>query len=79
MLKKTSQSLGKGDYQCPPCECTCQIRIILFETNLIILMGKQGIYFFEETQKSVQDVIGEVYCPGKCCLRQKCVCVQTWK
>ena len=27
----------------------------------------QGVYIFEESPKSVQDVIGDVYCPGKYC------------
>ena len=33
----------------------------------------------KETQKSVQDVIGDVSCPGRYCSREKCVYVQTWK
>ena len=31
------------------------------------------VYFFKESPKSVQDVIGDVYCPGKYCFnREKC-------
>ena len=26
-----------------------------------------GVYIFEESPKSIQDVIGDVYCPGKYC------------
>ena len=33
----------------------------------------KGFKFFEESPKSVQDVIGDVYCPGKYCSnREKC-------
>ena len=33
----------------------------------------QGVYIFEESPKSIQDVIGDVYCPGEYCLiREKC-------
>ena len=34
----------------------------------------QGVYIFDETPKSIiQDVIGDVYCPGKHCFnREKC-------
>ena len=32
-----------------------------------------GVYIFEENPKSIQDVIGDVFCPGKYCLnREKC-------
>ena len=33
----------------------------------------QGVYVFEESPKSIQEVIGDVYCPGKYCFnREKC-------
>ena len=33
----------------------------------------QCFYIFEESPKSIQDVIGDVYCPGKYCSnREKC-------
>ena len=33
----------------------------------------QGVYIFEESPKSIQDVIGDVYCPGEFYLnREKC-------
>ena len=65
--KKTFQSLGRSDYQCPQCESVCQVRNIPFEdqTNSFFLSLGQGVYIFEESPKSVQDVIGDVYCPGK--------------
>ena len=53
----------------------CQVRNIPFEdqTNSFILSLGQGVFLFEENAKSVQDVIGDVYCPGKYCLnREKC-------
>ena len=73
--KKTFQSLGRSDYQCPQCASVCQVSNILFEDqrNSFFLSLGQGVYIFEENSKSVQDVIGNVYCPGKYCLnREKC-------
>ena len=73
--KKTFQSLGRSDYQCPQCGSACQVRNIPFENqrNSFFLSLGQGVYIFEENPKSVQDVIGDVYCPGKCCFnREKC-------
>ena len=37
------------------------------QTNSFFLSLGQGVYIFEETPKSIQDVIGDVYCPGKFC------------
>ena len=73
--KKTFQSLGRSDYQCPQYGSVCQVRNIRFEdqTNSFFLSIVQGVYIFEESPKSVQDVIGDVYCPGKYCSnREKC-------
>ena len=73
--KKTFQSLGRSDYQCPQCVSVCQVRNIPFEEqfNSFFLSFGQGVYIFEESPKSIQDVIGDVYCPGKCCFnREKC-------
>ena len=42
-------------------------------TNSFFLSLGQGVYIFQETPKSIQDVIGDVYCPGKYCSnREKC-------
>ena len=73
--KKSFQSLGRSDYQCPQCGSVCQVRNILFEEqiNSFFLSLGQGVYIFEERPKSVQEVIGDVYCPGKSCLNtEKC-------
>ena len=73
--KKTFQSLGRSDYQCPKCASVCPMRNIPFENqkNSFLLSLGQGVYIFEENLKSVQDGIGDVYCPGKSCLnREKC-------
>ena len=73
--KKTFQSLGRSEYQCPQCGSVCQVRNIPFEDqrNSFFLSLGQGVYIFEENPKSVQDVIGDVYCPFKYCLnRRKC-------
>ena len=73
--KKPFQSLGRSDYQCPQCGSKCQVRNIPFadQTNSIFLSLGQGVYIFEESPKTVQDVIGDVYCPGEFCSnREKC-------
>ena len=73
--KKTFQSFGTSEYQCPQCVSVCQVRKIPFEdqTNSFFLSLGQGVYIFEESPKSVQDVIGDVYCTGKYCSnREKC-------
>ena len=65
--KKTFQSLGRSNCQCPQCASKCQVRKIPFEdqTNSLFLSLCQGVYVFEENPKSIQDVIGDEYCPGK--------------
>ena len=73
--KKTFQPLSRSVYQCPQCASVCQVRNIFFEdqTNSFSLSFGQGLYIFEEIPKSIQDVIGDVYCPGNYCLnREKC-------
>ena len=52
----------------------CQVRNKPFEdqTNSFLSFGP-GVYIFEKNPKSIQDVIGDVYCPGEYCLnREKC-------
>ena len=45
-----------------------KIKEILFSCRLA-----KGSFIFEENRKSVQDVVGDVYCPGKnCSNREKC-------
>ena len=73
--KKTFVSLGRSDFQCPQCGSVCQVRVIPFEEqiNSFFLSLDQGVYIFGEIPKSVQEVIGDVYCPAKSCLkREKC-------
>ena len=73
--KKTFQSLGRSDYQCLQCASVCQVCNIPFEdqTNSFFLSFGAGVYIFEESVKTIQDFIGDVYCPGKFCLiREKC-------
>ena len=73
--KKTFQSLGKSKNQCPQCASVCQVRNIPFkdQTNSFFLSFGAGVYIFEESSKSIQDVIGDVNCPGKYCLnRENC-------
>ena len=60
--KKTFQSLGRSDYQCPQFGSVCQVLNIPCEdqTNSFFLSLGQGVYISEESPKSVQDVICEV-------------------
>ena len=41
------------------------------QTNSFFLSPGQGVYNFEETPKSIQDVIGDVYCPAKFCFNRE--------
>ena len=53
----------------------CQVGKIPFEarTNSFLLSFGQGVHIFEESPKSIQGGIGDVYCPGKYCFnREKC-------
>ena len=73
--KKTFQSLDRSDYQSASCGSVCQARSIPFEEqiNSFFLSLGQWVYIFEERPKSIQEVIGDVYCPGEFCLnREKC-------
>ena len=75
LQKKTFQSLGRSEYQCPQCACVFQVLNNLFEDqrNSFFLSLGQGLYNFEENLKSVHDVIGDVCSPGKYCFnREKC-------
>ena len=75
--KKTFQSLGRSDYQGPQCASVCQVRNIPFEdqTNSFFVSFGPAVYIFEENPKSIQDVFGDVYCPGEFCLnKEKCKC-----
>ena len=73
--RKISESLGRSDYQCLHCASVCQVRNIPIEdqTNSFFLSFGQGVSIFEASPKSIQDVIGDVSCPGKFCFnREKC-------
>ena len=73
--KEIFQYLGRSDYQCPQGASVCQARNIPLEdqrSSFFLSLG-HGVYIFEENPKSVQDVIADVYCPGKYCSdREKC-------
>ena len=64
--RKTFQSLGRSNYQCPQCAPVCQGRNIPFEDQKysFFLSFGRGVHNFEGTPKSVHDVIGDVYCPA---------------
>ena len=49
------------------------------QTNSFFLKFGQGNFVVEETQLSIVDNIGEIYCPGRGYSRQKWFCVHTWK
>ena len=60
----------------------CQVRNIHFEEqkdSFFLSLGP-GVYIFEERSKSVQEFIGDVYCPGKYCLStEKCKSIGGYK
>ena len=73
--KKTFQTLGRSNYQCPQSASVCQVRNISFEDQIKSFSRSlgPGVYIFEESPKSIQDVVGDVYCPSEYCLnREKC-------
>ena len=49
------------------------MRKILFEDqrNFYFLSFGQGACIFEESSKLIQDIIGEMYCPGEYCLNRE--------
>ena len=52
----------------------------LWWTNILVFLKcNPEIYIFEGTQKSIQDVVGDVFCSGRFCSRLSCVFFQTWK
>ena len=67
--KKTFESLNRSDSQVPHRSPKCQVRKKSFDkqTNWFFLKFGQGIFIFEETQKSNQVVIGDVHCPTSPC------------
>ena len=73
--KKSFQSLGSSVYQYQQCGSVCQVRNIPFEEQInsfFVSLG-QVVYIFEERPKSIQELIGDVYCPGEFCLnREQC-------
>ena len=71
--KSFFQPLRRSDYQCTQCASVCQVHNISFDdqTNSFVLLSGQSVYIFEGTPKSIQDVIGDVYCPGKYCFNRK--------
>ena len=77
--KKTFHSLEWSDCQCPQCKSTCQMCINPLELPIVpsVLKFQQRIFFFKETQKSFQDVIGDGYCST--CTNQKCAYLSTNK
>ena len=75
LQKKFFQSLGRSDYQCTKCASVCQVLKILSEDQTIsfFLSFDLDVYIFGGSPKSIQDVFGDVFCPGKYCLnRGKC-------
>ena len=74
-------SLDRSEYQCLQCESMYQVRNVPFQgqTNSFSVKFGWGICNFEELQGSIQVIIGNVFCLGGFCPRQKCVYVYTGK
>ena len=41
------------------------------QTNYFFLSFGQGVYIFEESPKSIQKVIRDVFCPGRYCFKRE--------
>ena len=73
--RKRFFALGRSNYQCPQCASVYQVRSIRFadQTNFFFLSFGHWVYIFEQTLKSIQDVVGDVYSRGKFRFnREKC-------
>ena len=73
--KKTFQSLDRSDDQGPQCKSINQVRNNSFGESFFLKFSQ--VTFFEETRKSTQDVIGDLYCPT--CANEKCFHLSTYK
>ena len=64
--RKAYQSHDRSIYQYPQCTFTCQVRNVPFvdRVNSFFLKCDQGLFTFEETQKSIPDVFENDICPG---------------
>ena len=51
----------------------CAIILLKIQQNRFFFVVWARVYIFEENPKSIQEFIGDVYCPGKYCFnREKC-------
>ena len=57
--KKTFQSLGRDDYQCPQCPSVCQVRNIHFEDQQIPFSGRlvKGSTFVKRVQSQFKKLL----------------------
>ena len=62
--KKTFQSLGRSDYQCPQCADVCQVRNITFEDQTNSFFLSRRLHFWRDSKIK-----------SKCC----CRCVLFWQ
>ena len=71
--KKVFQSLIRSDYQCASVCVRCAVFLLKIKQIPFSCRLVKGAYIFEQTPKHIQDVIRDVYCPGKYCSnREKC-------
>ena len=58
--KKTFQSLGRSDYQCPQRGCVCQVRNVLFEDqrNSFSMSLGQGFLFLKRALNQFKMLLG---------------------
>ena len=73
LQKKTFQSVARSDYERPQCASASQVRNFPFEdqTNSFFMTIGQVVCIVGESPESIQDVIGDVYCPGKYCFNRE--------
>ena len=79
---KTFQSLGKSNNRCLQC-ARPRARWGVFPLKnkrlRFFLKCDRGVFKFEETQESIEDITGDILCPEKYYSRQRCVYVHAWK
>ena len=70
--KKTFQSLGRSDDQNPQCACVPGAQYSFWRSNKFpfLVVWPSGLLFWREP-RSIQDLIRDVYCPGKYCFNRE--------
>ena len=77
--KETFPRLGRKDYSCAQCKSICRILNIPFTEQANSFLSNPGLYVFERKRNEITNIIGDVYCPDRKCVNQKCLYMCTSK